>query len=250
MVSNRLPTLMIPHGGGPCFFMDPPSGHPRAWDAMAAYLRSLDREIGRRPNAVLVVSAHWECAVPTVQAASAHHLLFDYYGFPEHTYRLTYPVRGAPNVAERTCRLLKEAGIPSATELDRGLGHGVFVPFKLIYPDADVPVVQLSLRAGLSAQAHLEIGRALSPLRDENVLIAGSGMTFHALATHQRTDLAGLGTTICSLQDAFLIRWREATAWRARDDLRVGAICTVIRGQSWSFCSRRLGDFGHDALAG
>jgi aromatic ring-opening dioxygenase catalytic subunit (LigB family) len=179
MTSTRLPTLMIPHGGGPCFFMDGPPGMPAMWDAMAAHLRGLAAEVGARPKAVLVVSGHWETEIPTVLAAGEHTLLYDYYGFPEHTYRLTYPAKGAPEIAARTRALLEAANIPTAVETERGLDHGVFVPFKLIYPGADVPIVQMSLRADLSPRRHLEIGRALAPLRDEGVLIVGSGMTFH-----------------------------------------------------------------------
>lgn len=183
MSPPRLPTLMIPHGGGPCFFMDPPPGAPRLWDGMAAHLRSLAENVGARPKAILVISGHWEAAVPTVQAAETHSLYYDYYNFPEHTYRLTYPAKGAPDVADRVVALLEAAGIAAAREYDRGLDHGVFIPFKLIYPDADIPIVQLSLQADLEPKAHLAIGRALQPLRDEGVLIVGSGMTFHNMRT-------------------------------------------------------------------
>jgi aromatic ring-opening dioxygenase catalytic subunit (LigB family) len=180
MSPDRFPTFMIAHGGGPCFFMDPRAGEtPGLWDEMAAHLRNLDANIGRRPDAVLVISAHWECDVPTVHGAAAPTLLYDYFGFPDHTYRLTYPVQGAPAVGARVQVLLQAADIESAVEYERGLDHGVFIPFKLIYPDADVPIVQLSLRTGLNATEHLEMGRALAPLRDEGVLIVGSGMTFH-----------------------------------------------------------------------
>ncbi|MCC6392787.1 MAG: dioxygenase [Bryobacterales bacterium] len=175
----RFPTLFIPHGGGPCFFLDPPSREP--WRKMEAYLRGIDGALGRRPRAVLVISGHWECPRPTVNTAAAHTLLFDYYGFPEHTYRLTYPAPVSPQVTARVRDLLADAGIDSAEEAHRGLDHGVFVPFLLIYPDASVPVVQLSLKAGLDAAEHLAIGRALIPLREEGALIAGSGMSYHNL---------------------------------------------------------------------
>lgn len=179
---NRLPTLYIPHGGGPCFFMDVQPGlPPDLWERMAAYLRSIDASLGARPKAVLVISAHWEAAVPTVNSSAHPPLLFDYYGFPEHTYRLTYAAPGSPALAARVRELLAKAGMESAEEAHRGLDHGVFVPFKLIYPDADVPVVQLSLKEGLDPAAHLAIGRALAPLRDEGVLIVGSGMSYHNL---------------------------------------------------------------------
>ncbi len=182
MATNRQPTLYIPHGGGPCFFMEVQPGLPRdLWDRMAAYLRGIDASLGARPKAVLVISAHWEEPVPTVNVTPRPPLLFDYYGFPEHTYRLTYPAPGSPALATRVRELLAAAGIASAAESERGLDHGVFVPFKLIYPEADVPVVQLSLIAGLDAEQHLAFGRALAPLRDEGVLIVGSGMSYHNL---------------------------------------------------------------------
>jgi aromatic ring-opening dioxygenase catalytic subunit (LigB family) len=188
MSPERLPTLMIAHGGGPCFFMDPPPQAPHLWDAMGAHLRSIDGQISRRPKAVLVVSAHWETAIPTVHAGREHGLLFDYYNFPEHTYQLTYPAKGSPEVASRVQALLGEASIACAVETERGLDHGVFIPLMLIYPDADVPVVQLSLQQDLSPRQHLDIGRALAPLRDEGVLIVGSGMTYHNLRAFMTDD--------------------------------------------------------------
>ncbi len=182
MSGHRFPTFMIPHGGGPCFFMEPPPGAPKdTWDRMAAHLRSLADEAGAKPRAILVVSAHWETKVPTVNAAVRHSLYYDYYNFPEHTYRLTYPAAGDPVLAARVRTLLGAAGFETAEETERGLDHGVFIPFLLIYPQADIPIVQLSLQAGLDPEAHLAMGRALAPLRDEGVLIVGSGMTYHNL---------------------------------------------------------------------
>ncbi|VCU68446.1 LigB family dioxygenase [Pigmentiphaga humi] len=174
----RLPTYFIPHGGGPCFFMDWP-GDPHMWDRMAAFLRGMAATVGQRPKAVLVISGHWEEAAFTVNAGERPPLLFDYYGFPPHTYELQYPAPGSPELARRVQALLGEAGIPCASDATRGLDHGVFVPFKLIYPDADVPIVQLSMKQGLDPRDHLAAGRALAPLRDEGVLIVGSGMSFH-----------------------------------------------------------------------
>ena len=162
--------------------MDVQPGLPRdLWDGMAAYLRGIGASIGVRPKAVLVISGHWETPVPTVNTAAHPSLLFDYYGFPEHTYKLTYAAPGSPALAAKVRELLSKAGIASADDAERGLDHGVFVPFMLVYPDADVPVVQLSLQQGLDPAAHLAIGRALAPLRDEGVLIVGSGMSYHNL---------------------------------------------------------------------
>lgn len=181
-VPKRLPTLYIPHGGGPCFFMDPPAAYPHMWDGLAAYLRGIDDSLGMRPKAALVISGHWETPLPTLNVAEKPHLLFDYYGFPEHTYRLKYPVAGAPTLAQRVRDLLEDAGFESAVDAKRGLDHGVFVPFLLVYPNADVPILQLSLQRSLDPELHLRIGKALAPLRDQGVLIVGSGMSYHNLA--------------------------------------------------------------------
>jgi aromatic ring-opening dioxygenase catalytic subunit (LigB family) len=185
---TRLPTLFIPHGGGPCFFMDPPPNDPHAWDAMAAHLRGIAASLESKPRAILVISAHWETPRPTVMTAERPALLFDYYGFPDHTYRLEYPAPGSPALAARVRALLAAAGIASDEDAARGYDHGVFVPFLLMFPDADIPVVQLSLRADLDPAAHLAIGRALAPLRDEGVLIVGSGMSYHNLRRFWSTD--------------------------------------------------------------
>ena len=162
--------------------MDPFPGLPaNLWDNMAAYLRGIDATLGVRPASILVISGHWEAVRPTVNTAAHPSLLFDYSGFPEHTYRLTYPVAGSPALAARVRTLLAGAGIASDEEQDRGLDHGVFIPFKVMYPDADVPMVQLSLNRDRDPSTHLALGRALAPLRDEDVLIVGSGMSYHNL---------------------------------------------------------------------
>ena len=182
-MSQRLPTLFIPHGGGPCFFMEPPAQAPHLWDKMASYLRNLATDIGQRPKALLIISAHWETKYPTLNVGAEPDLLFDYYGFPEHTYRLSYPAPGAPDLAARVQRLLIQAGFTTELEAERGFDHGVFVPMLLSFPDADIPILQLSLQQDLDPAAHLAIGAALAPLRDEGVLIIGSGMSFHNLRT-------------------------------------------------------------------
>jgi aromatic ring-opening dioxygenase catalytic subunit (LigB family) len=161
--------------------MDPPPGAPDLWSKMEAYLRGILASLPERPRAILVISGHWEAPRPTLNVAARPNLLFDYYGFPEHTYRLTYPAPGAPELAQRVGSLLETAGVQVDLEAERGLDHGVFVPLMLINPSADIPVLQLSLQEGLDPVRHLEIGAALSPLRDEGVLIVGSGMSYHNL---------------------------------------------------------------------
>ncbi|KXV65027.1 DODA-type extradiol aromatic ring-opening family dioxygenase [Acetobacter orleanensis] len=173
----RQPVLFLPHGGGPCFFMD----WPETWDRMAAFLRSVSQTLPQKPDAILVVSGHWETAVPTVTATAQPPLIYDYYGFPPHTYHLRYPAPGSPALAAQVQALLTAAGIPNAANAERGLDHGVFIPFMLAFEAADIPVVELSLQHHLDPAAHLRIGQALAPLRDRNVLIIGTGLTYHNL---------------------------------------------------------------------
>lgn len=173
------PSLYIPHGGGPCFFMPDPQG---IWARMEAYLRGLAASLPERPKALLVVSGHWEARAFALTGSEGHPgLIFDYYGFPPETYRLSWPAPGAPWLAERAAELLGQAGIPAAIDRGRGFDHGVFVPLKVAFPEADVPVVQMSLHASLDPALHLAAGEALAPLREEGVLVLGSGMSFHNL---------------------------------------------------------------------
>jgi aromatic ring-opening dioxygenase catalytic subunit (LigB family) len=131
-----------------------------------------------------VVTAHWETPAVTVSTAAAPGMLFDYYGFPEHTYRLDYPAPGAPALAARARALLTSAGLPSAEDGQRGFDHGVFVPMLVIDPEARIPVLMTSIERSFDPARHLAIGRALAPLRDDNVLIIGSGNSFHNLRAY------------------------------------------------------------------
>ncbi len=176
-----LPTLFVPHGGGPCFFLNPGAAPDPMWRPMAAYLGGLVASLPERPRAILMVSGHWEAPVATVHAGEHPGLLFDYYGFPEHTYRLRWDAPGSPEVARRTAALLAAAGFATAEETARGWDHGVFVPMMVAVPGANIPLVQLSLIDSLDPADHVALGRALAPLRDEGVLIVGSGMSFHNL---------------------------------------------------------------------
>lgn len=184
--ATRMPTLFIPHGGGPCFFMPNPPDHPHLWDKMGAYLRGIAAGLPSTPRAILVISGHWEEAQVTVNTAPAPSMLFDYYGFPPHTYQLKYPAPGSPALAQEIRDLLAAQGIASASDGARGYDHGVFVPLLLMFPDADIPVVQISLLKSLDPKAHLAVGRALAPLRDKGVLIVGSGMSYHNMHDFRR----------------------------------------------------------------
>ena len=178
----RLPSLYITHGGGPCFWMEfgPPFGK-HAFDKLRDYLSSLIASLPERPKAILVISGHWEERRPTVSTSPAPGMLFDYSGFPPHTYKLSYPAPGAPVLAERVRGLLQDANIDCGTDNKRDFDHGVFVPQLIIDPEAKIPVVMLSMRHDLDPAAHMAMGKALAPLRDEGVLIVGSGSSYHNL---------------------------------------------------------------------
>ena len=177
-----LPTLFAPHGGGPCFFMDPNGGpSDPMWQPMEQYLAGLIASLPERPKAILLVSGHWEEDAVTLHPGERPGLLYDYYGFPEHTYHLRWDAPSAPAVARRAAQLLNAAGFATREEQARGWDHGVFIPMKVAVPEADIPLVQMSLRADLDPADHIAIGAALAPLRDEGVLIVGSGMSFHNL---------------------------------------------------------------------
>ena len=178
-----MPTLYYSHGGGPCFhmpatgmFAEMSKGSPfEVW-----YRTKATKDIPK-PRAILVISAHWStgnnaCKVTT---GAKPELLFDYYGFPPETYQLSYPAPGDPALAARIIDLLTAGGIAASGDDTRAWDHGVFIPLIQMYPNADVPVVQLSLQGNLDAKTHLAIGRALAPLRREGVLILGSGQTTH-----------------------------------------------------------------------
>lgn len=176
------PAFYIPHGGGPCFFMDwEPSN---LWNGMEAFLKSIDTRLPEHPKAILLISAHWQEANFSVTTNPEPALIYDYYGFPEHTYKLKYPAKGAPALAKRIVSLLRTAGLSSQEDAIRGFDHGMFIPLMLMFPKADIPVVQLSLRNDLNPQAHIKAGQALAHLREEGILIVGSGMSFHNMAAY------------------------------------------------------------------
>jgi aromatic ring-opening dioxygenase catalytic subunit (LigB family) len=204
--SDRMPVVYLPHGGGPWPFVDMGGFmDPREHRALAGYLSGLAGQLPRRPTAVVAISAHWEAPVPTVMTSAKPPMFYDYYGFPPESYTISWPAPGEPALAARVRALLGSAGIQTAEDPARGFDHGTFVPLKLTFPDADVPTIQLSLQAGLDPARHLAIGRALAPLRDEGVLLVGSGMSFHNLREYRspRTPLVA-ATFDAWLQQAIL----------------------------------------------
>ncbi len=179
MTTPALPTFFISHGGGPWPWMEEQM-HGR-YDRLKAALQQMPQLAGVAPKAVLMVSAHWEEPDFTVMAHPNPPMIYDYYGFPDYTYRIQYAAPGAPQLARQVHGLLEDAGIPARLDPLRGFDHGMYAPMAVIYPGADVPTLQLSLKRGLDPLAHLSAGRALAPLRQEGVLIVGSGLSYHNL---------------------------------------------------------------------
>ncbi len=170
-MNNRMPTLFLSHGS-PMYALEPGAAG-RAWTKLG---RSLPK-----PRAVLMVSAHWETSVPMLSGNAQPETIHDFGGFPPELYRVTYPARGMPELAAQSVALLKSAGIAAGVDGCRGLDHGAWVPLRWMYPEADVPVVQLSVQPQLGPTHHVRLGRALAPLADDGVLIIGSGHTTHNL---------------------------------------------------------------------
>jgi len=231
-VSARLPTIYVPHGGGPWPFVEMAGFPESAMAGLRDYLVGLPGALPERPRAVLVVSAHWEASVPTVQTAPQPPMLYDYYGFPPAAYELQWPAPGAPDVAGEVRAALQDAGVESAEDAERGFDHGTSVVTKLMYPGEPYPpTLQLSLTDDLDAARALRIGRALAPLRDRGVLILGSGFSYHNMrgfgaamrgspepANASRTFDAWLAETVsleAAARDTRLAEWAQAPSARA-----------------------------------
>jgi aromatic ring-opening dioxygenase catalytic subunit (LigB family) len=260
MTTPRQPTLFIPHGGGPCFWIEsPPPFGPHAWDRLRDYLAGLVASLPAPPKAFLVVTAHWETDQPTVSTAAAPGMIYDYFGFPAHTYELKYPAPGAPELGRKAESLIAAAGLPVVEDGERGFDHGVFVPFLIMDPEARIPVMMLSLRRDLDPTLHIRVGEALAPLRDEGVAIIGSGMSYHDLRHFRDGDGrdseifdAWLGeamtTPDAAAREQSLIHWAEAPAGRAchpREEHLLPLM--VVAGAAGT--SRGVRDF-HDVIGG
>jgi aromatic ring-opening dioxygenase catalytic subunit (LigB family) len=172
-VENRAQIVYFSHGGGPLPILGDP-GHK----AMVDFMTRLPSRL-HRPEAILVISAHWEESSATLLGAQEPAMFYDYYGFPDKAYEITYPAPGSPEYADRIAGLLGKNKVPNRIDPQRGFDHGLFIPLKLMYPQADIPCLQLSLVRGLDPAAHIALGKALRGLMKENVLVIGSGFSFH-----------------------------------------------------------------------
>ncbi len=225
MVSaGRLPTYFLCHGGGPWPYMA--GAFRRYFDRLEQSLTGMRDELRGLPHAILVISGHWETSGFVVSSGERPGMIYDYGGFPEHLYRVRYAAPGSPELAHRVRERLATAGMEVKLDPARGFDHGTFSLMKPLYPDEDIPVVQLSLDAGFDPALHIAVGQALAPLRDEGVLMVGSGQSYHNLsniggaegceASRQFDDWLQQ-TLIHSAPDtrmARLLRWEQAPAAR------------------------------------
>jgi aromatic ring-opening dioxygenase catalytic subunit (LigB family) len=179
MTQTRLPTYFVSHGGGPWPWLE--GDVRRAYGQLEASLQAMLGAVGPLPRAILMVTGHWETAEFAVSSGAAPGMIYDYGGFPEHTYHIRYPAPGDPALATRVAELLQGAGIAAHADATRGFDHGTFSVMQVMRPEADIPVVQLSVRHDLDPAAHIRAGKALAPLRDDGILIVGSGLTYHNL---------------------------------------------------------------------
>lgn len=155
---------------------------------MVSFLKKITSELGE-PAAILVISAHWEEEQATITSSSHPEIIYDYYGFPAEAYTIQYAAPGNPGLAKEIHALLMASGITARLDEQRGFDHGLFVPLKLMYPQAQIPCIQLSLLKNLDPRKHIALGKAIASLREKNILIIGSGMSFHNLKTFFSSDI-------------------------------------------------------------
>ncbi len=216
MTKPRQPSLYIPHGGGPAFFMQGPM--QRMFAPMQEFLATVHQTLPAVPTAILLVTAHWESPVVRLTGHAQPQLVYDYYGFPPEMYSLRYDAPGAPDLAAQSAALLKAADIQAQVDPDYGWDHGVFIPLKVMFEQANIPVVAMSLQAGLDPLAHIAMGQALRSLREEGVLIVGSGMSYHNLGNF--ANAAAVSQTFdtwldMALQGDQAHRQAQLTQWAA-----------------------------------
>ena len=181
--TTLFPVLYLPHGGGPL----PLLGDPQHQE-LAAFLSKITVQLPQ-PTSIIVISAHWEEPIAKITGAAYPKIIYDYFGFPEQSYHIQYNAPGNPSLAKTVLNLLQARGIESEIDNQRGFDHGLFVPLKLMYPDANIPCIQVSLLHGLDPAAHIKLGEALASLRQQNCFIIGSGMSFHNLRAFFRPGI-------------------------------------------------------------
>jgi len=182
---NRFPTYFVSHGGGPWPWMKESFGD--TFNKLETSLQEITRSLYAKPKAIVVVSGHWEEDHFTLSSSAKPTMIYDYSGFPEHTYQIQYPAPGEPELAARIQQMLQQGGVEARLDQNRGFDHGTFTVMAPMFPEADIPIVQLSIRRDMDPQTHINVGRLLTPLRDEGILIIGSGLSYHNLRQFNAT---------------------------------------------------------------
>ncbi len=177
--------VYLSHGGGPLPLLGDASHK-----AMVDFMRQLPGKL-RTPGAILVISAHWEADAATLLGAQNPSMYYDYYGFPDKAYEIVYPAPGDLELAQRIADLLRQENMQVKIDPRRGFDHGLFIPLQLMYPQAAIPALQLSLLDSLDPAGHVALGRALRPLLNENILVVGSGFSFHNMSRFSPNVLEG-----------------------------------------------------------
>ncbi|MES2355242.1 MAG: class III extradiol ring-cleavage dioxygenase [Pseudomonadota bacterium] len=208
----KMPVYFLSHGGGPWPYVE---GMRQQFAKTEREFRALPERLPAKPKAVLVITGHWEENEFTVSTAAHPPMVYDYSGFPAHTYHIQYPAPGSPTLASRVKNLLSNVDVLVKEDPDRGFDHGTFVPLALMYPDADVPVVMLSMKSTYDPDEHIRIGQALSPLRKEGVLIIGSGLTYHNMRGFGRDE----STPVAEVFEKYLNSAITQPDWNVRNDM-------------------------------
>ncbi len=244
----KLPTYFISHGGGPWPWLP---DMRKMMAPLEASLANMSKEIGEMPKAILMISGHWEEDDFAVMSSPAPGMVYDYGGFPPFTYQIKYAAPGAPALAKRAQELLQAAGLPTHLDPARGFDHGVFAPMQIMYPDAKMPLFEVSIRHHYDPAQHFALGRALAPLREEGVLIVGSGLSYHNLrgfgAQFKEPSALfdnWLNTAVMSEpkeRETLLLNWEKAPAARIchpQEDHLIPLMAAV--GAAWSEKATRV----------
>lgn len=198
MTQHRLPTYFLSHGGGPWPWLK--DRRPGVYDALERSLQDVRKELGELPRAVLMISGHWEADRFLLSSAAQPPMYYDYSGFPEHTYRIRYDAPGEPALAETVRTILERGGMATGLDPHRGYDHGTFSLMHVLYPEAELPLVQLAMKADFDPAEHIRVGQLIAPLRDQGILIVGSGFSFHDI----RSIINGAGKAASATFDAWL----------------------------------------------
>lgn len=216
MALHRLPTYFLSHGGGPWPWLK--DLRPGVYDQLERSLHNTRRELGELPRAVLMISGHWEADRFLLSSAAHPPMYYDYSGLPEHTYRIRYDAPGDPQLAETVRVMLERGGVPSGLDPRRGYDHGTFSLMQVLYPEAKLPLVQLAMKADFDPAEHIHVGELLAPLRDQGVLIVGSGFSFH----DTRSIMSGAGKVPSATFDAWLNQTLVDSAPKDRKQRLIG----------------------------